>query len=309
MPTIPHEAPLELLRRDPRLAEVLVASLGVAVPPGATAQMVPADLTASLPAELRADAVVLLSGAGGKLAVITEVQLRYDKEKQFSWPAYVTQVRAAHRCGAVLLVICPHTGTAARCRETITTGHPGFDLAPLVIDSTTTPNPSGPGLESVGPELVVLAVLTGALDLGQDSARQLVLERLASLDEERLRTYTVFILNAARGPALRAMEALMTTKFTHPFIERLEAEGRAKGRAEGRAEGRVEGRAEGRAEGVAEGEVRGEARMILRVLAARGLTVPAEIRELVLSCADAGQLEAWGDRAATAATIDDVFGT
>jgi MFS family permease len=39
MPTIPHEAPLELLRRDPRLAEVLVASLGVAVPPGATAQM------------------------------------------------------------------------------------------------------------------------------------------------------------------------------------------------------------------------------------------------------------------------------
>ena len=37
----------------------------------------------------------------------------------------------------------------------------------------------------------MLAVLTGALDLGQDSARQLVLERLASLDEERLRTYTV----------------------------------------------------------------------------------------------------------------------
>jgi len=49
--------------------------------------------------------------------------------------------------------------------------------------------------------------------------------------------------------------------------------------------------------------------MILRVLSARGLQVPADIRERVLSCADTSQLEIWGDRAATAATIDDVFGT
>jgi hypothetical protein len=28
----------------------------------------------------------------------------------------------------------------------------------------------------------------------------------------------------------------------------------------------------------------------------------------MLSCADTSQLETWGDRAATAATIDDVFG-
>jgi len=49
--------------------------------------------------------------------------------------------------------------------------------------------------------------------------------------------------------------------------------------------------------------------MILRVLSARGLRVPAEIRERVLSCADLSQLEAWGDRAATATTLDEVFGT
>lgn len=131
MPSIPHEAPIELLRINPRLAVVLLRSLGVPVPEGATATLAPTDLSSTVPAELRADAVVLLSGAdGAKLAVIVEVQLRYDKDKLYSWPAYLTQVRAAHRCPAVLLVICPGTATARRCRESISTGHPGFELAP-----------------------------------------------------------------------------------------------------------------------------------------------------------------------------------
>jgi hypothetical protein len=287
MPGIAHEAPLELLRRDPLLAAVLLRGLGVAIPADATAAMASADLSASVPAELRADAVVVLSGTGGaRLAVIVEVQLRYDTGKRYSWPAYLTQVRAAHRCPAVLLVICPGSATARRCRAPIPTGHPGFDLAPLVIDSATLPDP---GREAASPELVVLAVLTGALDLGQDSARRLVLARLAGLDASRLKTYTVFVLNAASESARQALEALMTTKFKDTFVDQLMAEGEAKGQAKG--------------------EAKGEARMILRVLAARGLKVPAEIRQRVLSCADTSQLEAWGDRAATAASVEDVFGT
>jgi uncharacterized protein (DUF1778 family) len=186
----------------------------------------------------------------------------------------------------VLLVICPGSATARRCRAPIPTGHPGFDLAPLVIDSATLPDP---GREAASPELVVLAVLTGALDLGQDSARRLVLARLAGLDASRLKTYTVFVLNAASESARQALEALMTTKFKDTFVDQLMAEGEAKGQAKG--------------------EAKGEARMILRVLAARGLKVPAEIRQRVLSCADTSQLEAWGDRAATAASVEDVFGT
>ena len=51
--------------------------------------------------------------------MIVEVQVRYDTGKRYSWPAYLTQVRAAHRCPAVLLVICPGTATARRCREPI----------------------------------------------------------------------------------------------------------------------------------------------------------------------------------------------
>jgi flagellar biosynthesis/type III secretory pathway protein FliH len=93
----------------------------------------------------------------------------------------------------------------------------------------------------------------------------------------------------------------MTTKYKDDFIDRWLAEGEAKGKAEGEAKGKAEGEAKGKAEG--------EAHMILRVLSARGLQVPADIRERVLACADTSQLETWGDRAATAATIDDVFGS
>jgi hypothetical protein len=190
------------------------------------------------------------------------------------------------------LVICAGTATAQR-RAPISTGHPGFDLAPLVIDSATIPDPGGRGMRAY-PELLVLAVLTRALDLDQDSSRRLVLTRLARLDEGRLKTYTVFVLNAASEPARQALEALMTTApFKNSFVDRLLAEGEAKGKAEGEAKGKAEG----------------EARMILRVLAARGLRVSAEIRQRVLSCADPSQLGTWGDRAATAASIDDVFGS
>jgi hypothetical protein len=280
MPSIAHEAPLELLRGEPRLAAVLVEALGVPVPSGAEARLVHADLTVPVPAELRADAVVLLEAEAGKLAVITEVQLSWDQGKEFTWPAYLTQVRAAHRCDVVLLVICPDPAVAGRCRARITTGHPGFDLTPLVIDAATTPVPGQAGAASASPELVVLAVLTGALDLGEDSARRLVLASLAAADESRRAAYTVFVLTVASGAALQALEALMaTTQFSHPFVDRF----------------------------LAEGEAKGEARMVLRVLAARGLQLPDEVRERVLSCTDTAQLEAWGDRAATADTLDDVF--
>jgi hypothetical protein len=295
MPSLEHEAPLELLRGDPRLAAVLLNSLGIPVPPGTAARLVSADLTASLPAELRADAVVLLlSGAtesgrmdadtDGKLAVVIEIQLQYDDRKVFSWPAYVVQARAAHRCDTVLMVICADPVTAAQCRATIATGHPGFDLTPLVIDAATTPPPGPTGSGPAGPELAVLAVLTGALNLDTDAARRLVLASLATLDDDRLATYTVLVRRAASQAARQALEALMTTApYRDAFVDGLMAEGRAKGLAQG------------------------EAQIVLRVLTARGLQLPAEIRERVLSCTDTAQLEVWGDRAATANTLDDVF--
>ncbi len=49
--------------------------------------------------------------------------------------------------------------------------------------------------------------------------------------------------------------------------------------------------------------------MILQVLAARGIEAPAKIRDQVLACTDIAQLDVWGSKAATAHSVEEVFGT
>jgi hypothetical protein len=111
------------------------------------------------------------------------------------------------------------------------------------------------------------------------------LRLIAGLDAETLATYTRIVLIAAPDESSRrALEALMATVFKNEFVDKLQAEGQAKGQAKGRAQ------------------------MILQVLAARRIAVPAETREQVLACTDIAQLDTWGSRAATAQSIEDVFG-
>lgn len=54
-------------------------------------------------------------------------------------------------------------------------------------------------------------------------------------------------------------------------------------------------------------EARGEARALLRLLAARGFTITASVREQVACCTDLATLDGWVQRAATATTLEEVF--
>jgi hypothetical protein len=152
----------------------------------------------------------------------------------------------------------------------------------------------GPGGPVCAPELTVLNVLTGDLDMTTHEARMFALVNLASALPERRATYTRIIRAVIPEPAKEALEDLMKTVIKDPFIDAFVAEGLAKGRDEGRAEGRDEGRAEG------------EAQMLLKYLGSR-FTVPARIRDRVTACTDTDQLEAWFDRAIKAATLDEIF--
>jgi hypothetical protein len=60
-------------------------------------------------------------------------------------------------------------------------------------------------------------------------------------------------------------------------------------------------------QGKAEGKAEGEAEMILTVLAARGIDVPDVERARILECTDLDRRKAWGRRAATANSLDDLF--
>ena len=51
-----------------------------------------------------------------------------------------------------------------------------------------------------------------------------------------------------------------------------------------------QGRAEGMVQGEAQGMAKGEAQMLLRIMAARGLTIPEDIRGRVANCEDTARL-------------------
>ena len=73
------------------------------------------------------------------------------------------------------------------------------------------------------------------------------------------------------------------------------------------AEGRVEGLAEGRVEGLAQGFTQGKADTLLRVLAARGISVPKAAAERIRACTDAAVLDAWVDRAVNVESVEALF--
>jgi hypothetical protein len=280
VPSIAHEAAVELLRRNPQLAAALLASAGVAVPAGSAAALADSNLSVPEPTELRADVVTMHQGAGRKVVIVTEVQKDPpDTGKRRAWVAYLALAQVEHKCDAALVVIALRERTARASGRPIPTGHPGFVLTPIVIGPDTTPAPDGPGTGPVSAELAVLAVLTGALDLGDAGTRQLVLQAIAGVDAGRREIYTRLIRATASAAVRRALEELMATVFRDEFVDGLLDQGRAAG----------------------------EAAMLLRVLAARGFTVPDDIRQRVQKCTDLAQLEAWGDRAVTAKSLEELF--
>lgn len=76
--------------------------------------------------------------------------------------------------------------------------------------------------------------------------------------------------------------------------------------SQGRAEGKAEGKAEGLAEGLAAGLTRGRAETLLRLIARRFGTPPAEVVAQVRN-ATATNLDRWTDRILDAKTLADVF--
>ena len=291
MPSISHEGPLDLVRQHPEIAVDLIAGTpGIHLPRQPVVSLAPTDMSAVVPVQYLADMVVLISDAvtgNPVLAVIIEPQLRDSTTKRYSWPVYVTTARRVAECpAAVLVVLCPDLAEAAKCRQLIRTGHPGFDLAPIVIDSAGPPGRDGMG----SPYLTVFAASMGGIDLASRPGARQVLDAMASpeiSDADRFRM-TAIILTLASDAARHLLEAMMTTsEYEKTFVERIHDQGIA--------------------EGEARGEAKGKAEAVLKLLDARHLVPSSDQRQQVTSCTDALQLDRWFDRAITAGTAAEVF--
>jgi hypothetical protein len=290
MPSVTHEAPIELIRQHPDLAvELLRVMSDVDLPSEIAVSLGPTDLSEVVPMKFLADAVVIVEDkATGEpaLVIIIEPQGRDDPTKAFSWPVYVTVARRHLRCQrALLLVICPDPDEAMKCRRLISTGHPGFDLIPAVIDPL-----NAPGVGSASPYLAIFAAFMGAMNLEEDQGARAFLTAVresgaSAANRKRLST---IMLNLASDAARRRLETMMTTmEWKSDFIEGFVQEGLQKG--------------------MLRGEVKAKSEDVLKIIDSRAINVTAEQREQVTSCTDIAQLDEWFDSALTAETAADIF--
>jgi hypothetical protein len=280
MPRLKHQSIVQILRDEPLLLIMFLGRSGFRLPSGAFPVMVDSDLAhrdRALLKELRSDNVFLFQGEQEKVAVVVEVQTsRPDHQRQLAWPCYVTSARAIYDCKASLLVVAASREAALGSERKIEIGQPDFALVPYVTGHGRMPPPGGPFF---GPELTMLHVLTGTLDLSNHEARMFALATIAEAKPERYRRYVHLIRLFTPRNDREDLEQLMQDLFKDPFIDRF----------------------------VEQGVQQGAARALLTVLAARGLGVADRVRTRVTECTDPTLLDRWTARAATASTIDEVF--
>lgn len=277
-----------MFRRRPQLAaELLTTVLGTDLPEFDHARLECGDFPDINPTEYRADAVVVLAnGTTPAVAVVVEVQLRPDKDKSWSWPVYLTTLRARLKCPTVLLVLCPDKRTATYCRRPITVA-PEFTLKPLVVSPTDVPVVTDPEVAAANPQMAVLSAI-GHGD-HPDSETILTILTTCVLPTPHGTRYIDLVAGLLPDAARHFLESLMTAgyEYQNELIRTYYFEGKTEGKTEGTAEG--------------------EAKALLTVLEARGLSVPESIRTQISECTDLEQFDTWLRRAASADSLNEVF--
>lgn len=225
------------------------------------------------------DNAFVFEASGRRVAVVAEVQTDPpDEDRRMSWPAYIANTRRRHRCDTLLLVFAIKPATARSAAKTIRTGHPGWDLVPLLSGVGRTPGvPAGGGRFAA--ELILLRVITRELALDSHDARMFALTAIRSAAPERIPRYSKYIKKLAPPHARPYLETLMKTVLKDAFVDGYLDQGRLM-----------------------------EARENLLHLLGKRLGVSAEIRERVEKCADIAEVNTWFDRAITAESEAEVFG-
>ncbi|WP_437997976.1 hypothetical protein WMF26_46520 [Sorangium sp. So ce185] len=287
MPSVTHEVLVDLFKNRPRLAaEMLQDALGQPVPAFTEARVESSDLAEVVPSERRADAIVVLLASEQRpaMAIVVEVQLGVDRDKPYVWPVYVAQTRARHRCPTRLLVVTIDAAMARWSARPIDTGHPGWVLTPLVLGPEGVPVVTDAEQAKAAPEVVVLSAMAHGEGEAGEAIGVAFLAAAAGLDEERRALYADVVLSSLNAAARRTLEAMMKSGYQYQseFARSYVAQGKQ----------------EGREEGVREGTLKTKAHDVLAVLDARGLEVPADVRERVLASTDIAELDRWIRRAA-----------
>ena len=296
MPTLQHNALVEMFRENPALAPHFLAILfHLDVPPHASVAVVESSLDQLVPVEFRADLVIDLRDARGLLvlAIVLEVQRDEDPDKKFSWPVYVTGVRAKKRAPAVVLVVAPDADVATWAAQPIDLGLGLGSVRPVVLGPASVPEVTDPEVAERETELAVLSAVAHGNGPNGLAVVQAALGALDRLDREHGAVYFQIIWSVLREPMQRALEALVMERQTEgeatfpPFVQRL-----------------IE---RGKLDGLREGKLDGLRDALLRLLARARITLTDDDRSRIQACTDAATLDRWVENVLGAKTAADVL--
>jgi hypothetical protein len=308
MPTLEHNVLVEMFRENPELApRFLVTLFHIEVPLHASVAVVESSLDQLIPVEFRADLVLELRDANGTLvlAIVIEVQRDEDPDKKFSWPVYVTGVRARKRCGTVVLVVAPDADVAAWSAENIDLGLGLGNVKPLVLGPAVVPEVTDPAEAEKATELSVLSAVAHGNGPNGLAVVQAALVALGRLDQEHAGVYFQIIWNGLREPMRQALEALVMERQIEgkaafpPFAQKLIDRGKI--------EGKLEGIREGELKGIREGELKGKRDTLLRLLARAGIVLTENESARIQACTDIATLDRWVDHVLGAKTATEVL--
>src|SRR5688572_3417626 len=188
MPSLRHESHLLLFRNQPALAADLIRhALHANVPEYREARVASADLTDIQPAEYRADLVIQLFDDASVFGIVVEVQLSEDERKRFTWPAYVTNLRARLECPVCLLVVAADDAVARWAAQTVEIGGQ-HAFTPYVLGPSGVPEVTDEAVAHTNPELAVLSAIAHGRDANtQQFVRIAMAAQMASvgLDADR----------------------------------------------------------------------------------------------------------------------------
>ncbi|WP_438015162.1 hypothetical protein WMF18_30345 [Sorangium sp. So ce315] len=320
MPTLEHNALVEMFREHPELAPRFLATLlHVEVPPHASVAVVESSLDQLIPVEYRADLVLELRDERDALvlAIVLEVQRDVDPDKKFSWPAYVAVVRARKRVGTIVLVVAPDAGVAAWAAETIDLGLGRGHVAPLVLGPAVVPEITDPADAEQETELAVLSAVAHGNGPSGLTVVQAALAALGRLDQAHAMVYFQVIWNGLREPMRQALEALVMERqiegeATFPpslqrLIDRGKLEGMREGELKGMREGELKGMREGELKGMREGKLEGKRDTLLRLLARAGIALTEDESARIQACTDVATLDRWIENVLGAKTATEVL--
>ena len=299
MPTLNHDALVEMFRHAPDLAVTLLARLPRRMrrPRGA---LILRDASFADLARPERHADLVMEPATGPVCIV-EVQLHIDADKRWSWPVYAVCARARHQRPAVVIVIALDEKVARWARKPIPLGAPGCRFTPVVIGPSDIPRLTDLEVGRARPELAVLsAMVHGRSDQAPEIAR-CALYAAANLDDQRTALYTDLILNAVDAPLRAALEALMNQPYEwqSDFARKYVGIGMQKGLEQGLERGLEQGLETGRLLTLL--------LALRRVLETRGVPLPDDADAQLRALGGPDALEAALVRAVRADSFADVL--